>query len=634
MRKTICLTLSIIVSYSIHAQLSHKEGIIDAAMQKILPEPKSVSDTTLKLRWSYDMGVVLEGTAAAWKSTANGNYFKYIQECIDPYIGANGSIRSYKEEDYNLDNIKNGRALLLLYKVTLQKKYLDAATTLWNQLKAQPRTPSGGFWHKKTYPNQMWLDGLYMAEPFYAEYAALAGKDAAFDDIAHQFILIAEKATNPKTGLLYHGWDESKKEKWADPQTGLSANYWARAMGWYMMALVDVLDYFPEDNPKRSQLIKILNTCASSVVKYQSRNNHLWYDILDQETRKGNYPEASASSMFVYALAKGVRNQYLPHQYLTIAQQGFQAIEKNFIEEKEGKTILNGTVSVSGLGGKSNYRDGSFEYYMSEKVIPNDLKGMGAYLLAADEIEKSYAPKIKSGTVLLDNYFNNEWSKSPFGGQQPFHYLWNEEDNNGFSFFGNVWKDKGYALATLKTAPTSDNLKKASVYIIVDPDTEKETPHPNYMNDQYAQTIKTWVEKGGKLLLLANDSGNCDLVHFNILAKKLGFTFNNDSKNRVQGKQFDQGAVDIPANNILFPHTKKIYVKEISTINILNTSKTHAVLSKDGNTVMIAAKYGKGTVFAVGDPWLYNEYTDGRKLPAEYANFQAAKDLVEWISKQ
>ncbi|QES88808.1 glycoside hydrolase family 88 protein [Rhizosphaericola mali] len=629
--KKLFLHIGIIFSsVSICAQQSHKDALLQTSMQ-LLSKYIDTSTHEPKLRWSYDMGVVLEGAASMWKSSANGDYLKYIQNCIDPYLGADGHIKTYNIADYNIDNIKNGRALLLLYKVTLQKKYLTAATELWNQLKQQPRTNSGGFWHKNIYPNQIWLDGLYMAQPFYIEYAAMANKDSVFDDVVNQFIYIAEKTTDPITGLMYHGLDETKIEKWSNPNTGLSPHFWARAMGWYMMALVDILDYLPENNAKRPQLLKILNNCAKSIVKVQSKKNSLWYDILDLENKSGNYPEASASSMFVYTLAKGVLKQYLPSDYLKSARRGFSAIEKEFIEIKDGQTNLNGTVSVSGLGGKK-YRDGSFEYYMSEKVVTNDLKGIGAYLLAADEIDKSYTIKPIKRTVLLDNFFNNEYIKSPFG-LQPFHYLWAEEDNNGFSFWGNVWNDNGYRWATLKTEPKTSDLSKANVFIIVDPDNAKETKSPNYMSENYATIISDWVKNGGKLILLANDSGNCDLTHFNILAEKFGFQFNMDLKNKVQGHQFEQGAIEIPTNNQVFPNTKKIYIKEISTFKINDTKNVKSILSHKGDIVMVGRKFGKGTVFAVGDPWLYNEYVDGRKLPADYQNFQAAKDLVKWISK-
>src|SRR5262252_2346210 len=191
-------------------------------------------------KWTYDQGVVLKGIEGVWNNTGDGKWFRYIQHQMDFYIDKDGSIRTYKQDDFNIDNINNGRILLLLYKVTNDEKYWKAAQRLREQLSKQPRTSDGGFWHKKIYPSQMWLDGLYMGEPFYAEYAAYTHDDTAFDDIARQFVLMETHSRDQKTGLLYHGWDESKQQKWADPNTGRSPNFWGRAMGWYGMALVDV----------------------------------------------------------------------------------------------------------------------------------------------------------------------------------------------------------------------------------------------------------------------------------------------------------------------------------------------------------------------------------------------------------
>jgi unsaturated rhamnogalacturonyl hydrolase len=204
-------------------------------------------------RWSYDMGVILKGFEGIWQHTGNAQYYNYIQKMMDVYIQNDGSIKDYKQGDYNIDNINNGKLALLLYRVTGKDKYLKAATTLRDQLRTHPRTKEGGFWHKKTYPYQMWLDGLYMAEPFYAEYANLAHEDTAFNDIASQFIRMEKHARDVKTGLLYHAWDESKEQKWANKETGLSPHVWARAMGWYAVALTDALDWFPENHPKRKE---------------------------------------------------------------------------------------------------------------------------------------------------------------------------------------------------------------------------------------------------------------------------------------------------------------------------------------------------------------------------------------------
>lgn len=337
-------------------------------------------------RWTYDHGLVLKGIERVYLATNDKQYLDFIQRSMDHFVNDDGSIRTYKLDEYNIDNINPGRNLLFLYKTTGQEKYRKAAALLREQLKTHPRTTEGGFWHKKIYPSQMWLDGLYMGEPFYAEYAATFKDDAAFDDIAKQFILMERHSRDDKTGLLYHGWDESKQQRWANPSTGRSPNFWGRAMGWYAMALVDVLDYFPQKHPQRAELIAILNRVARAIAQYQDARSGLWYQILDKPGAKGNYLESSASCMFVYALAKGVHKGYLPASYMKNADNGYRGIQKEFVKyDATGNFNLAGTVSVAGLGGNP-YRDGSYEYYLSEKVVTNDPKGIGAFLLAATEI--------------------------------------------------------------------------------------------------------------------------------------------------------------------------------------------------------------------------------------------------------
>jgi unsaturated rhamnogalacturonyl hydrolase len=583
-------------------------------------------------KWTYDQGVVLKGIEGVWNKTGDGNYFRYLQHSMDFFVQKDGAIRTYKQDEFNIDNVNNGRILLLLHKVTNDEKYWTAATLLREQLRSHPRTSEGGFWHKKIYPYQMWLDGLYMAEPFYAEYAAYAHDDTAFNDIAKQFILMERHSRDAKTGLLYHGWDESKKQKWADPLTGRSPNFWARAMGWYGMALVDVLDYFPSDHPQRKELISILNRFATAVVKVQDPKTGLWWDILNMPRKEKNYTEASASSMFVYALAKGVRLNYLPASFLTPAKKGYDGIVKSFVKTENGQTNLYGTVSVSGLGGNP-YRDGSYEYYMSEKVVKNDPKGIGAFILASNENEMAATQPIGKGkTVMLDNYFNNEWKKDITGKDVSFHYTWNDKANSGFAMLGDIFSIYGVKKNTLADAPTKENLKNTSIYVVVDPDTDKETPHPNYVKQKDVDAIAEWVKAGGVLLLMENDSANADFEHFNLLSEKFGIHFNGDSKNRVQGNNFEQGAIVIPPDHSIFKSTAKVYIKELSTVK----SKAPATIAlKSGiDNVIAVSKYGSGTVLAVGDPWFYNEYLDGRRLPAEYENYAAANDLVRWLIKQ
>ncbi len=584
-------------------------------------------------RYTYDFGVILEGIEGIWYRTANPKYYDYIQKSIDLLLTEDGTIKNYKVEDYNLDNVKLGRSMILLYKATGKAKYLKAATQLRNQLLKQPRTSDGGFWHKKRYPSQMWLDGLYMGEPFYAEYAALMHEDTTFNDIARQFILMEQHSRDAKTGLLFHGWDESKEQRWADKSTGKSPNIWGRAMGWYAVALVDVLEYFPASNKGHDSLTAILNRLAAAVKKYQDPATGLWFDIIDKQTAKGNYVEASASCMFVNALAKGVRLGVLDDSYLPVAKKGYDGILKQFVKtDDKGQTILTGTVSVSGLGG-APYRDGSYQYYMSEKVVPNDAKGVGAFILASNEMVIAAMPKPGKGkTVMLDHFFNGETIKSGTGLTDQFHYVWEEKDNNGFYFFGNAFTYSGAKIDQLLTAPTADNLKNASVYIIVDPDTKKESPNPNYLEAGHINVIADWVKDGGVLFLMGNDSGNMEFEHFNNLAEKFGIHFNVDSKNRVIGSDYQMGKFMIPSGNAVLKSTKQVYMKEISTLQL--KSPATPVFSAGGDVVIAMAKYGKGTVLAVGDPWVYDEYTDGRKIPMEYQNFQAAQDIARWLLQQ
>jgi unsaturated rhamnogalacturonyl hydrolase len=583
--------------------------------------------------WSYDQGVILKGFEGLWYKTGDPLYFNYIQKSMDFYVDNNGNIKGYKPTEYNIDHLNNGKLLLLLYRVTGKEKYWKAATSLRDQLRSHPRTSQGGFWHKKVYENQMWLDGLYMGEPFYAEYAFVAQDDTAFNDIAKQFILMERNSIDTKTGLLYHGWDEAKKQKWADAATGKSPNFWGRAMGWYAMALVDVLDHFPTDHPQRRELIGILNRLSTAVLKVQDPKNGLWYDILDKRGVKGNYVEASASSMFVYALAKGVRKGYLPESIIKQVKKGYDGMLKEFIKtDANGQANLHGTVSVSGLGGNP-YRDGSYEYYLSEPVVVNDPKGIGAFLLASNEME--LVPTLntaKGKIVLLDNYFNNETKKDLSGKPVDWHYTWSDMSNGGFSLMGKLFEQNGAKTATLKQAPTMQNLSRASVYIIVDPDTERETGKPNYMQPKHAEEIYNWVKAGGVLAIFLNDSINAEFKNFNQLPEKFGIHFNQNARNLVKNDQYETGAFTIPKGNEIFTTAKKIYIKEISTLALSKPAK--AIFTEGGDNIIAVSKVGKGTVFAVGDPWLYNEYVDGRKLPLEYENFKAANDLVKWLLKQ
>ena len=627
-RYSVIIILAIAFSPASGQKSTYAQGVAMTAM-KLWPDSFALEGDKVA-KWRYDQGVILKGIEGIWKQTGNGEWFKYIQKSMDFYVQEDGSIKGYKPDEYNIDHVNNGRMLLLLYQVTGKDKYRKAADKLYAQLKTHPRTSEGNFWHKKIYPNQVWLDGLYMGQPFYAEYAKLFGDEKAFDDIAKQFMAIERHARDPKSGLLYHGWDESKQQQWADKKTGLSPNVWGRAMGWYGMALVDVLDYFPEKHWGRDSLQEILWRYARAICKVQDTTTGLWYDVMNKAGEPKNYFEASASSMFAYTLIKGVRLGYLPKIYAVNGTKAYTGIVKQFIKKEEnGQVDLHGTVSVSGLGG-SPYRDGSFAYYVSEPVVVNDPKGMGAFILAGNEFE--LLKKMNNGkhkTVLLDYYFNNEWRRDSTGRKVRYHYTWEDKSNSGFSMLGDVFTNNGFRIKSLEAAPTAEKLKGSDVYIIVDPDTEKETEKPNYMNETSASVIANWVKEGGVLILMANDSGNAELKKFNILASKFGIRFNEDHFNLVQGNKFEQGLVEIRGNNPVFNSSHNLYIKELATLQVSKPART--IVSKEGKNIIALSEYGKGYVLAIGDPWLYNEYVDGRKLPKEFDNYNAAQDLVRWI---
>jgi unsaturated rhamnogalacturonyl hydrolase len=287
---------------------------------------------------------------------------------------------------------------------------------------------------------------------------------------------------------------------------------------------------------------------------------------------------------------------------------------------------------VSGLGGNP-YRDGSYEYYLKEPIRRDDLKGVAPFIMASIEMEIATEQSVGKGkNVGLDYYFNHEFRNTKDGKTERFHYTWEDEKDSGYSLLGNIFENYGATLKSVPEAPRANNLKGLDVYIIVDPDNKKETANPNFMAKEDIESIEKWVKAGGTLVMLANDSANVELPHFNQLAKRFGIQFTDKSVNMVKNNVYEQGKVMIPENHPIFKDVKKIFVKELSVLSVKEPAK--ASVSEGRNVIIGVANVVKGRVFALGDPWIYNEYLNGKRLPMEFENFKAVKNLAVWLLKK
>ena len=577
--------------------------------------------------WNYEIGVVLTGFDHLWRRTGNPEYLKYTKKIIDHFLDAEGNIRTYHMDEFNIDNIPPGRQLISLYNVYKDKKYLKAAEKLKYQLDWQPRTKQGGYWHKLRYPYQMWLDGLYMGQPFRTEYLLLTGKIDEWDDVANQFIWMANGSIDPKTGLMYHAFDESRVQRWSNPKTGHSPEFWSRAMGWYILGLIDVIELFPNDQKKKKDLIDIYVKLADALVKVQDPASGVWWQVTDKASQKGNYLESSGSSMFVAAMLKGLRLGYLPEKFRDAANKGYQGILKEFVT-KDGKGFYHLIRAVAGAGlGGSPYRDGSYDYYVNEPKRDDDLKAVGPFLQAAIEYDLQGLQSVGKGkTVLLDRYFNNEYKDG-----KRYHYTWDDYHDSGFSWVGQTFRDRGAQTLHLDEAPNGANLNDAHVYIIVDPDHEKDSPKPNFITEQHCEQIDFWVKNGGTLILMTNDTTNAEIIRSNKLAEKFGISFTMKNINFVKNDNYPDGVVLADKDNGIFTPGSTFYIKELVTLKVKKGVKKIALKGKD--IIIASTTHGKGKVLVVGDPWLYNEYVNGRKLPGDFDNYKAVVELVNWALK-
>ena len=341
----------------------------------------------LPASWNYIDGCMMTALLSMTDITGDRRYFDFAESFIDSFVSEEGAIRTFKTEGHTLDDINEGRVLFPLYARTGKEKYKKAADFLRRQLDAQPRTEEGSFWHKQIYPNQVWLDGVYMAQPF----AALYEKNFAsgdYSDIFRQISVVRDHMRDGKTGLYYHGYDASKKAFWCDPETGLSKNFWLRAIGWFSVALADLLEILP-DSEGRDGIAAVFRTLMEDVSKFADEATGMYWQVVDQPGREGNYLESSGSSMLAYAMLKGARLGVLTAEYAAKGKKTFDGLVNTCLTFQDGQFCLDHICLVAGLGPEDNRRrDGSYDYYISEPVVKNDAKGVAPFLLCYTEVKR------------------------------------------------------------------------------------------------------------------------------------------------------------------------------------------------------------------------------------------------------
>ncbi len=340
----------------------------------------------LKSEWNYIDGCMIKAVFEMYTITQDKKYFEFADAFIDYRVREDGTIDGYHKEKFNIDDVNAGKTLFELYDLTGKEKYRKAIDLVYSQVLNQPRTIEGNFWHKLIYPSQIWLDGLYMGQPFYMEYETRFNQKKNYKDIFHQFFNVYELLRDKDTGLYYHAYDSSRLMFWCNKETGLSQHFWLRALGWYTMALLDTLDKCePSGYEKEYEKLKqIFVELIESMLKYQDESG-MWYQVVNMGGRERNYLETSGSSIMAYGILKGVRLGFLPESYRAYAKKAMDGICAKYLHTEEGKMSLGGICLVAGLGGK-DMRDGSYDYYMSEPIVKDDAKGVGPFLLAYTEL--------------------------------------------------------------------------------------------------------------------------------------------------------------------------------------------------------------------------------------------------------
>lgn len=339
-----------------------------------------------KASWDYIDGCMIMSLLELYKVSNNPKYLEFSEKYIGHRVQEDGTIVGYNKDELNIDNINEGKNLFTLYDLTGKEKYAKATANIYQQILEMPRTKEGNFWHKQIYPNQVWLDGLYMAQPYYIEYEKRFNDKKNYEDIFNQFFQVEKHMKDKETGLYYHAYDSSKTMFWADKETGLSKNFWLRSLGWFAMALLDTLVIADSSYKGCEHLSKMYRDLIDSMLKYQSPEG-MWYQVPNFPDREDNYLETSGSSIMAYCLLKGARLGYLPANYAEYGKKAFEGICNKYLSTVEGEMSLGGICLVAGLGPQDNpRRDGTYEYYMSEPIVKDDAKGTAPFLLAYAEM--------------------------------------------------------------------------------------------------------------------------------------------------------------------------------------------------------------------------------------------------------
>ena len=374
-----------------------KPWSVRMAESEMIRTPKGWQlDFSTAPKWNYCHGLVLQSMMDVYDRYGDKKFYDYALAYADTMVQNDGSIMTYKVDDYTFDRLNSGRILFRIYEQEKQEKYKKAMDLLRTQFDGHPRNDDGGFWHKKVYENQVWLDGVYMSMPYYAEYAFRNNDVDVYQDIVNQFRTVAKHTYDAENDVYRHACDVSKRQKWADPATGQSQHCWGRAMGWFAMACVDVLDFMPEHEPGREEILAILEKLVKQIKARQDAKTGVWYQVIDRSGDEGNYLEATCSTMFVYTLLKAVRNGYIDPSYKDVAEKGYRGILKEFVKvDENGIVSIEKCCAVAGLGGKNN-RSGDYQYYLNEPIRANDPKAVGPFILASLEWERDQKEPISS----------------------------------------------------------------------------------------------------------------------------------------------------------------------------------------------------------------------------------------------